>query len=231
VKNDNPKTMQDKVKTSTIQISLSAICASLAVYMTLAHLVFPFPILPYLRFELAEIPVLVAFFTLGPFMGLTSSMIYWAVLNAFGEWVPIGPAMKLAALAPTIMGLWLGMYLADKILHKQADSLTSIVLSIVLGILFRVITTTLLNFVVLWYLFPSFIEIAASSLKATLGLDLSSEVAKLIWILMFTSLFNVIHFFISFVSSYGIVKSLELTGIPGLKALWIFKLNKPDRFK
>lgn len=221
--------MQTTVKTGALQVALSAICASLAVYMTLANLVFPFPILPYLRFEVAEIPVLVAFFAMGPIMGLSTSVIYWAVLNVFGEWVPIGPAMKLAAIAPTILGLWLGTYSADKLLHRRTESLASKTLAIASGIVFRVIVTTLLNIVVLVYLMPSFLDFATGCLSATLGLNPSSEVSALFWTLVFTALFNVIHFFISLIPSYAIVKSLKLAGIPGLRDIWAYRSNTPDR--
>jgi len=43
-----------------IDVSISGVIASLAVVMTLAKLVFPYPLLPYLKFELAEIPVVLA---------------------------------------------------------------------------------------------------------------------------------------------------------------------------
>ena len=94
--------MSSQIKSRTLEVVFAAIFAGMAVLLSLTNLVLTYPILPYLRFELAEIPVIVVFLVAGPFPGLMSSVIYWAILNVVGEWIPIGPAMKFLSLAPTI---------------------------------------------------------------------------------------------------------------------------------
>jgi len=213
--------MAQEVRSRTLEIVLPAIFASIAVFMTLAGLVFPFPILPYLRFELAEIPVIVVFLIMGPIQGLTSAGLYWAILNVVGEWVPIGPAMKFLSLAPTLVGLWAGTVLYRRFFKERARIITSLGLSILIAIIARVAVTSLMNFVLLWYLFPFFLDLAAGSLSATLGLSLSSQVIILLFTLLFTTIFNIIHTFLSVIPSYMIIKAVARTTIAGFKKLWI----------
>lgn len=204
---------------------MAAIFASLAVFLTLAKLVFPFPILPYLTFELAEIPVVVVFLIMGPVPGLTSAVIYWGILNVVGEWVPIGPAMKFLSIGPTLIGLWLGLVLYNRLFKKRNSVTASLGLSITMAIILRVLVTTLLNFVVLWYLFPFFLDLAAGSLKAALGLNISSSAVALGFALVFTAIFNVIHTFLSVLPSYAISKAVAQARIPGLKDIWIDRVT------
>lgn len=213
--------MSGELRSTSLKIVMPAVFASLAVFMTLANLVFPFPILPYLRFELAEIPVIVVFLIMGPIPGLSSAVVYWGILNVVGEWVPIGPAMKLLSLGPTILGLWAGLLVYNKLIKKRNSVTASLGLSIAMGIIFRVLVTSLLNFVLLWYLFPFFLDLASGSIKAVLGLDISSSVTALAFALLFTALFNIIHTFLSVLPSYAISKTVAQARIPGLKAIWI----------
>ena len=215
--------MSDAVKSRTLNIVLPAIFASLAVFMTLANIVFTFPILPYLRFELAEIPVVIVFLIMGPVPGLTSAGIYWAILNLVGEWVPIGPAMKFLSLAPTLVGLWIGISLYHRFFKGRKFGMATLGLGISFAIIARVIVTSLVNFVLLWYLFPSFLDIAVGSLTATLGLNISSPTAALLLTLLFTAIFNILHTFLSLLPSYMVVKTVAQVKIAGLGDLWIDK--------
>lgn len=213
--------MSIEVKSRSLQIILPAIFASMAVFMTMANLVVPFPILPYLRFELAEIPVIVIFLIMGLIPGLTTTVIYWAILNVVGEWVPIGPAMKFLSLAPTLVGLWIGLAIYHRFLNERRSIAASLGLSISFAIISRVLVTSLLNFVLLWYLFPFFLDIAAGSLTSTLGLIVSSPTAAILLTLLFTAIFNIIHTFLSIIPSYLVVRALAKAKLAGLRKLWI----------
>ena len=215
--------MPSEIRLRTLEIVFAAIFASIAVYMTMAKLVFPFPILSYLRFELAEIPVIIVFLISGPAPSLTSAVIYWAILNFVGEWVPLGPAMKFLSLAPTLLGLWAGLILHHRFLKGRGGKAASLILGISLAIVARVLVTSLLNFVILWYLFPFFLDIASESLKSALGLDIPSSIAALLWSLLFTAIFNVMHTFLSVIPSYAVIRAVALTKMPGLGRLWIDK--------
>jgi predicted membrane protein len=76
---------------------------------------------------------------------------------------------------------------------------------------------------VLWYLFPFFLNIASTSIKATVGLDVPSPVAALIWTLIFTAAFNILHILLSIIPSYIVVKMISKAGIT---KLWITEIAK-----
>jgi len=215
--------MSGEVRSRTLEVVFAAVFASMAVFMTMAQLVFPFPILTYLRFELAEIPVIIVFLTSGLVPSLTSATIYWAILNVVGEWVPIGPAMKFLSLAPTLVGLWIGLTLHHRLLKGRGGKAASLILGISFAIVARVLVSSMLNFVMLWYLFPFFLDLAAASLKSALGLDIPSSTAALMWSLVFTAIFNIMHTFLSVIPSYAIIRAMALTKMPGLGKLWIDK--------
>jgi riboflavin transporter FmnP len=202
--------MSFNIKSKSSKIVIPAIFASMSVFMTITNLVFPFPILPYLRFELAEIPVIMVFLMMGPIPGLTSSVIYWGILNVVGEWVP------------TILGLWFGFYLYKKVFNKSNNKIVPHSLSISFAILFRIISTSLLNYILLWHLFPFFLDVAIGSLTATVGFKNTTPIIALYVTLFFTAIFNIIHIVISIVPSYAIIRSIEKAKISS--NLWINEL-------
>lgn len=157
---------------------------------------------------------------MGPIPGLSSTCIYWAILNFVGEWVPIGPAMKLLSLAPTLIGLWLGFELFKRLSRGRRSTIVPLGLSLSFGIILRVLVTSLLNFIILWYLFPFFLDVAAGSLISTLGINLTSQASTLLLTLFFTAIFNIIHTFLSFIPSYMVVKAVANTKLAGLRNMW-----------
>ncbi len=209
------------VKAGSLRVCFAAVCAGLAVYMTVYKLVFAFPVLPYLKFEVAEIPVVVAFFSAGPLWGLISAAIYWGVLTVVGEWSPLGPAMKFLAVAPMLLGLWAGSTIHRRLFNCKWGLKGFFALSLPIAIVLRVIVMSLLNFVVLWYLFPFFLDIASASMKATVGLNVPGREAALMWTLIFTAAFNIIHVFLSTIPSYIVVKAASKAKIA---KLWINEL-------
>ncbi|MEM2286420.1 MAG: hypothetical protein QXS51_01365 [Thermoproteota archaeon] len=192
------------IRYSAFEIALAALCAGLAIFLTIYKVVFAFPILPYLKFELAEIPVIMAFLMAGPSPGLLSSVIYWIVLTMVGEWTPIGPLMKFLAVTPTILGLWAGLVLSKR-LKKNSSVFLSMGLGILMAMAARVIVTSLMNFLVLWWLFPHFLSLAAKYLNATIGFQTDSPYAVLLMTLLFTAVFNILHSFFSIIPSYYLV--------------------------
>jgi riboflavin transporter FmnP len=215
--------MRRGVKAGSLRVCLAAVCAGLAVYMTVYKLVFAFPVLPYLKFEVAEVPVVVAFFSAGPLYGLISAAIYWAVLTLVGEWTPLGPAMKFLAVAPMLLGLWAGSTIHRRLLNGKWGMRGFFALSLPTAIVLRVIVCSLTNFVVLWCLFPFFLDIASASMKATLGIDIPGREAALTWTLIFTAIFNIIHVFLSTIPSYIVAKAASKAGIA---KLWINELQR-----
>ncbi|MEM1558553.1 MAG: hypothetical protein QXT26_05435 [Thermoproteota archaeon] len=212
------------IRYSAFEIVLASLCAGLAIFLTVYKVVFAFPILPYLKFELAEIPVVMAFFVAGPLSGLLSSVIYWIILTMVGEWTPIGPLMKFLAVAPTILGLWAGFVLSRRI-RKNPSILLSMTLGTILAVAVRIIVTSLMNFLVLWWFFPLFLDLAAKYLRATIGFQADSPYAILLMTLVFTAVFNVIHSLISIIPSYYlVVKAVVRVKSMGLKRPWLQRI-------
>ena len=185
-------------------LSASAIFAALSAVLTF----FPtlnFIFLPYLRFEISEIPVMIGTLIYGPIAGLISAFAYWLILNFVGEFQPYGPLMKFLSVIGMIVGAWVGLYLAKKI-GLKSSAIYGIGLILTFGALIRIILSSILNYVMIWILMPDFFTMAAKSLSATLGLQFQSNVDALIVILIFTAVFNLIHTLLSVIPAYSIVK-------------------------
>lgn len=196
--------------------ALSALLAVLPLYLR-------YPIIPYLRFEVAEIPAVLAFLILGPGAAFISSAIYWGILLLIGEFTPLGPTMKFTALFTTILGLWLGF----KIIRGSPRA--SLIAGFCLGCLFRVLAMTALNYVILTMLFPQFLDFAAASISAVLGSEFLSYISKVSAVLIFTAIFNVLHFILSMVPAYLLVKYMVRIrggGLPIIGRAWYFEIAK-----
>jgi len=99
---------------------------------------FPFPPLTFLRFDFTGIPIVLSFLLLGLTPGAaTSSVAFIAILVRSGK--AVDALMKAMAEFSTVLGMALGLRL--KKVGKPA--------SYALGILLRVLVTTLANLVVL----------------------------------------------------------------------------------
>ena len=207
----------------SLTVAYSGIMAGLAILLTILPLSFSYPIIPYLKFDLAEIPVILAFLLLGPKGGFTSSIVYsvvyWLILLIVGSYTPLGPTMKFIAVVSMVTGLWLGF----KILKNPRRGL---VLGSFIGCLLRVLTMSTLNYLVLVFMFPEYLEIAAASISIALGLRFSEASMALIPIIVFTAIFNVLHTILSITPAYFLVKSIILVGrkSPIISGIWYARM-------
>lgn len=211
----------------TYYISAGAIFGTMAVAVRLLGIKLPFPPIPYLTFEFAEIPIILGFLLYGPTVGAVSVFSYWIILNVVGSFVPIGPAMAFAASLSTICGIWIGLKVAGKLgLSKDL----AVTLGFIIGSTFRIIVMSLFNYIVLCILMPSFFDFASKSLSAFLGTSFSSQAYALTLIFIFTAIFNVIQVAIIFVPSLPIVKLVELRVGFSLKAgSWLTNVLKREK--
>ncbi len=187
-------------------IAGGAICGALAVAIRLLQLKFPFPLVPYLKFEFAEVPILTGFLLYGPIVGIIAAFSYWGILNVVGEFVPIGPAMAFAASISTVIGIWCGLKAFKRIIGSKTALLS---FGLFTGILLRVAVMTIFNYVVIWLLFPFFLDFAAKTVSAVLGINFASQLEALIVILALTALFNVIQVVVIAIPSLAIVKAVK----------------------
>jgi riboflavin transporter FmnP len=164
-----------------------------------------FPLLPYLRFELAEIPIMIGTFIYGPIPGIISSIAYWIILNFIGEFQPYGPLMKFLSVLGMIMGAW-GFQVIIKKLGLNLSPRYAYSLMLSMAALVRIIFMTALNYVMLWILLPEFLGFASTSLSTFLGISFQSNMDALMVIMIVTAVFNLIHTILSGASAYGIVR-------------------------
>ncbi len=211
-------------KVSALKVSSAALFGALAAALTMAKAIttIPFPILPYLKFELAELPVFIAFLALGPRVGLASALIYWMVLTPIGEFTPLGPAMKFTAVTSTLIGMWLGLRI-QQLMGLRGGGIGALIVCGVFGAIIRVLVMTFFNYLVLAVLLPEWL-VFANALLNRAGFHVSTAWEALLLVLSFTAVFNVLHTLLSLVPSYIIVGAL--TAVRSIPSYFIKRSNK-----
>ncbi|MGC9013491.1 MAG: ECF transporter S component [Thermoproteota archaeon] len=189
----------------TRTVVTSAFFGALAAVMAIAPLSFPFPLVPYLKFDLAEIPTMISLILLGPLPGILTSLVYWIVLNFFGSFAPIGPFLKFLAVLSTIVGAWIGTAICRKM---KSRLLTYIVTILVLSAIVRVVVLTLANYFVIWVLMPDFLSYATFAVSLVTGIKLSPDFGGLLVVLLLTAVFNILHVFLTVVPSFALAIAL-----------------------
>jgi len=204
-------------------ITASASLAGLAVLLAALPLSFPFPPIPYLRFDLAEIPVFIALMGFGPFPGMLATLIYYGVLLVVGEFTPLGPTLKFLAVFSSMVGFWAGANVV------RSRGLTKMVLAgSFAGAVARVLVMTAANYVVLAVLFPEFLQFATATLSAFVGDKLSADFHGLAIVLAFTAAYNIIHIVFSVAPSILALNYLNrASALSSVWVPWVIKASKP----
>jgi len=201
-----------RLRSPSAAIAVTAIFSAMAVAITMTKLTIPFPPLPYLKFDFSEVPVTVALLLMGPVYGFLSSVIYWLVLTMrAGDF--LGPAMKFAAVASMIVGFWAASVVYRRVVRRK--SITSMmVFGFLLGSLFRAIVMSVFNYLVLLYIAPYYVDFIAPIL-ASIGLPAETTMDVVIWSLLLTAVYNVVHSAISVFPAYLLTKA-SLERVPGI---------------
>ena len=201
-----------RLRSPSTAIVLTAIFSAMAVVITMTKLTIPFPPLPYLKFDFSEVPVTVALMLMGPVYGFLSAVIYWIVLTMRAGDV-LGPAMKFAAVASMIVGFWVASVVYRRIIKRKG--FTSIMVSgFVLGSLFRAVIMSVFNFLVLLYIEPYYVDFIGPIL-ASLGLPSGTTMDVVIWSLLLTAVYNVVHSAFTVFPAYLLTKA-SLERVPGI---------------
>jgi riboflavin transporter FmnP len=197
----------------TVTLAGAGVFAALAALLTLAKAEIPFPLIPYLQVDFAEVPILIAFFLFGPVAAIISSVIHWLFLNVQGSDAPLGPMIKFLAELSTISGLWFGNVLYQRI--KGSKPHPTIALSMMLGggVASRVAAMTVVNYVILLYVAPIFFHadylgFARLTLQQSIGLQFASDFAVLFYTLLFTAVYNVVNLLVAAVPAGLIVSPI-----------------------
>ena len=203
----------------TRSIALSAVFSALSVMLTMINITIPFPLLPYLKFDFSEIPVTTAFFLVGPQYALLSTAIYWIVLTIRAGDI-LGPAMKMAGVASMIIGLWIGAKVT-----KGRELRSMVTTGMVIGIILRVITMSVFNYAVFTVIAPFYLDYAAG-LIAALGLPTTTAFQTILYALLLTGIYNLLHTVLSLVPAV-FVSEASLNRMPYIAAnSWIAKYKK-----
>lgn len=221
VVDENPENTMEKRKSRSLTTAVAASFGGLAALLTVLPLSFPYPVIPYLKFDLAELPVVIAFLSFGPLAGGITAIAYWLVLSLVGEFTPIGPAMKFLAVGSMLLGIWVG----SKI--YRGSTVAPLLLNLILlGGLIRIFITTIANYILLAVLFPDLLEIATGMVRAATGFTADGQLNALFLVLLFTSIFNLLHTIFSIIPSALVVMKVSARGAfhSWANQAWLVKL-------
>ena len=208
---------------TTVAVANTSVFAALAVILTFVNVEFPFPLLPYLKFDVAEIPIMILMFLNGPIPSLMAELITWVALSVSRGWV-LGPAMKLLAVVPMIIGYWIGIETFTKI-SKSENLSARFGFGSAIGAIFRIIAASVMNVIILLWVAPDFLRFAGSTLRA-LGLITASSQEVLFWTLLLTGVFNALHVLLSAVFALVIVRGAAFKIPWVIQKAWVLKRPK-----
>lgn len=212
----------------TTSIAGSAVFSALAIVLAAASQAvgLNFPLIPYLQFDLGEVAIILAFFIFGPVPALVSSLVEFAGLEVFGQNLPVGPPLKLIALASTVAGLWLGARVAARGGGASLGRLTG--WTTATGAVVRAAVMTLPNLYLILYFYGSAaIEGFLKAPFSAIGIGLTSSNAMLV-ILAFTAAFNVVQLiFVMAISTFVLrVPAVSQVKVGG-RAPWFATVMRP----
>ncbi len=182
--------------------------ATISAAMALMPLSFSYPPIPYLRFDLAEVPVFLALLGFGPLAGFLSATVYFMALLLIGQFSPVGPLMKYAAVVSTFTGIYAGAKLVNRYGRIR------LAVAGTLGAALRIAAMTAINYVVLVVLFPEFLEFAVGTLSAFMGTKLDILTTGLLLVLAHTAIYNALHTVMSLALSVTVLKAVLAAGAP-----------------
>jgi len=204
----------------SVSLTGAAVFGSLAALSTViipARIQPAFPIMPFLRFDPAEVFSVLAFLIFGPISAIIAATVHWIFLSltSTGSTGPLGPAVKFASVLSTLLGLWLGSIVYQRVIgsHRHMSAALSTMLSFAVAT--RIGLLLVVNYFVFTYIGPvifniQYIEFSQRTLQATLGLQFVSPSAVVMAMLLYTSIFNGLHAAFSVVVPYLIFTPLSL---------------------
>lgn len=189
-----------------------------------------FPILPFLRFDPAELFSVLAFLIFGPVAAVIAATSHWIFLTATGTSGPLGPAAKFASVLSTLFGLWLGGRVYQRIGAKISRMSFALGLMLAFAVLARVCVMFIVNYFIFTYVGPvifgfDYLGFGQKALQLTLGVEYARP-WLLIAMLLYTSFFNGLHAAFSVIIPYMIFTPLSLK-IPEIASghPWISRLT------
>lgn len=137
---------------NTKKLTLTIIFAALTVALNpaISGVGVPAPYLPFLIYGLWEIPIAIAFILLGPKSGAAVMILNALMLLAFFPGpLLMGPFYNLAALSAMLLGVYIAQKLSKSELLKTVKAPLVATIATAIGIVFRIITMSVVNYVTL----------------------------------------------------------------------------------
>lgn len=200
------------------RIALTALLASVAALLSLSSISIPFPLLPFLRFDLAEVPDVLSFILLGPAGGMTVTLIHWMLLNLHSSFDPIiGPTMKFMAVFATILGLYLGTYFIRQGLSNNRAYTTLLFSGTVVRFLIMIPPTFLLYYLIS----PGrYLPFAVQSLSE-FGIHVSGLLAAALLVTLVTGIYNIAHALLTITLVWLIYSTADRMGVINTGVNWL----------
>lgn len=207
--------------------------AALTTVMFPARIQPSFPILPFLKFDPAELFSVLAFLIFGPVPAVITATVHWLFLTATGVDTPLGPAVKFASVLSTLLGLWLGSSVYRRLGIKHYRNSVVLFFMLTFAILARVLILLVVNYFVFTYIGPvifgiDYLGFSQTTLQDTLHMRFAGPSQVLTAMLLFTSVFNGLHAVFSVTVPFAVITPLS-SKVPQLSSghSWISRLSKP----
>ncbi len=186
----------------------------------------PFPILFYLKFDIAEVVDLSAFMVFGPVAGLVTAIIHAGILaTAPGGTGPFGASLKFLAVLSTYAGLIIASRFGKQTLIKTGVTMT------LFSLFTRVALMTVANYFYVVFLAQTVFGVDytgfAQFVLSQSGINVSGS-GFIAYVLGLTAIYNAIHVVFSVIVSLLVVNTL-LNRAPNLlqSRAWITNLLGP----
>ena len=192
-----------------VAISGAGVFGALASLITIAvgpTLQPSFPILFYLKFDLAEVVDMIAFFVFGPVAGVLTATVHFVILSfAPGGTGLFGASLKYFAVLATYAGVMLVSRVGKFSFRRAGISMTFS------GLVVRVVLMTFVNYLYLILLAKTIFnvdyEAFAQFVLSSAGISLAGS-GFVTYVLGLTAIFNAVHAIFSVALSLFIVRIL-----------------------
>ena len=180
------------------EISASAVFGAIVTILSLTiSRLLTYPIIPYLKFDIAEIIEVLSLLLFGPAVAFSIAILHFLGLviseGIFPAPVPlIGPFMKFLAVFSTLIGLYIGLK------YFKLPFVYRLFFALFLSLMFRNVIMTVANYFVLITLYAPFVSGTANIISQLTGIKME----PITLILIFTAVYNTLHVFIAFIPAY-----------------------------
>ena len=149
-------------------IAVVVVFTALTVALVLSPAKVPAPYAPFLKYQIWEIPIVIAFLLYGSMVGVLITIINTSVLLIFypGD-LPTGPLYNFAAVLSMLLGIYIVHRLPIESSSKRWEAILAAI-STALGTVLRVGIMSLVNWVFLQYPYPVGFNIPIEALTAML---------------------------------------------------------------